>query len=883
MQLKKRLLCTHISLIVSAGLLTLNSAQPVAAQTSQLVCRANDAGDGWICESTGTAIPLRTAAQTDLVRETEPAITGSSAAVTIPVPERQATDLDWVDRSQLTPEELAVLPPSCCGAFIDPLSNLDLSSADQSDGTLLEAEIGLTQTLDGSITIEGPVQVQQGSRFITNDGSTVMDQPNNSVLMQGNVVFREPGVMLRGTNAYLDQNEDSNRVGEASYVLHNYGTHGVADSIVYNSASGQVIIENGEFSRCEPESNFWLLQARTIVIDQSINRGYARGTRLEIGGVPVFYYPFTFEFPLGDERISGFLAPSTGSTDDGGFDFALPYYLNLAPHYDATITPRSISDRGLMTSIEARYLAPWSMNTLNMSYLGNDKFFELGSNGLPLPDSPSAEKRWFIGYEHYGALGGNWSTYVDYNAVSDGDYFRDLGSAGLNVSSRTHLNRQGRLDFNSRYVKAGLNLQRIQVIDPFVDPAFAATDLNRPFDRVPQLSLSTTLPLPLALQFDLYGELTGFDRQMQESLLTPAQIEAGALVTGNRVNLEPTLTLALESPGWFLRPSAGIRYVGYQLENQALGSDEKPEVNIGVYSLDTGLVFERSMSFGGNGFTQTLEPRLYYLNSDYEDQSRLPLFDASEFSFSFNQLFRNDRFSGGDRVGDADQLSVALTSRFLDRDGRERARISLGQIQYFEDRLVSLDNPMQAWIPRYSPLDTSSAIAAEVSYALSDSWRLNLDLQWDEQAQEVDEGTFQFRHQSESGRIFNVSYRYRDIVTLPGFLLGPDVDPRIKQTDVSGALPVNSNWRFLGRWNYDHSNSRNLESFVGVEYSNCCATIRLVGREWVHDDDLFLADARPERGIFFQFTLHGLGNVTGGGVSGLLSDGIFGFRDPYQR
>lgn len=910
MQFKQRLLCTHISLVVAAGLMTVAPGQEAAAQTTRAICRANATGDGWICESIEVApAPVRGedrfrgSVELDLPAAVPPPIAGPADATAAPattvlpalppaaVSEAEpalfpdnlmpVNDLDWVDRAQLSAAQLEALPPSCCGAFVDSLAGLDLEAVQAADGTLLEAELGLTQTVDGSITIDGPVRVRQGNRFITNDGYTVMDQPNNTVLMEGNVVFREPGVMLRGSNAFMNQNDDNNRVGSASYVLHPYGTHGEADSIVYNSENGQVTIENGEFSRCEPQDNFWLLQARTIVIDQSINRGYATGTRLEIKGVPVFYYPFTFEFPLGDERISGFLAPSTGSTDEGGFDFALPYYFNLAPHYDATLTPRLISDRGVMTSLEARYLANWSMNTLNMSYLGSDKFFQLGAGGLPTRDSPPTEKRWFIGYEHYGSLGGNWSTYVDYNAVSDGDYFRDLGSAGLNVASRTHLNRQGRLDFRSRFLDAGLNVQRIQVIDPFVDPAFAATDLNRPFDRLPQLTFSGNVPLPLGLQLDLDGEFTGFDRQLQEGLLTPAQIDAGALVTGERLNLEPTLSLALESPGWFLRPAAGLRHISYQLENQAVGTDDNPQIEVGVYSVDAGLVFERNMG-GGGGFIQTLEPRLYYLNSDFEDQSQMPLFDGSEFSFSFNQLFRNDRFSGGDRVGDADQLTVALTSRILDADGEERARLSLGQIQYYADRLVSLANPMQAWVPRYSPLATRSAIAGEMSYSLSANWRVNMDLQWDEEAQELDEGTFQFRHQGDSGHIFNLGYRYRDIVTLPGFLLGPDIDPRIKQTDVSAALPLNSNWRLLGRWNYDLANTRNLETFAGVEYSNCCATIRLVAREWVDDDDLFLANANPEQGIFFQFTLHGLGNVTGGGVSGLLSDGIHGFRDPYQ-
>lgn len=896
MQFRKRLLASHISFIVSAGLLTLSAPGDLQAQSAQLSCRANDNGDGWVCEPLGNLNPGRpvldgnryrgnvTISQDGSASDTPPVAPAAEPQVSepTPLPPRNTSELDWVDRSELTEAELANLPQACCGAFIDPLKGLESNAAtgDVAE-TLLDSTLGFIQSSDGSLSIEGPVEVRQGSQIITNDQSTVINKQDDTVLMTGNVVFREPGVLLRGNNAYMDKAEDSNRVGNASYVLHNYGTHGSADSIIFNSANGQVTIENGEFSRCEPDSNFWRLEARTILLDQAISRGYARGAKLKIKDVPVFYYPFTLTFPLGEERISGLLAPSTGSTDEGGFDFALPYYLNLAPHYDATITPRLISDRGIMASVEARYLASWSMNTLNLSLLDNDKLYQTDSGGAPLPESPPTDRRWFVGYEHVGALGRNWSTYVDYNAVSDSDYFRDLGSSGLNVASRTNLNRQGRLDFNSTYLQAGVNVQRIQLIDPLVDPAIAATDLNRPFDRLPQLTVATQLPLPGALQFDVHGEFSHFDRQLQEDLLSPAQLAAGALVNGDRVNLEPTLTLALEAPGWFLRPAAGYRYISYRLDHQAAVSDAKPDVGVGVYSLDSGLIFERDMA--RDGFTQTLEPRLYYLRTDYADQSRLPLFDSSEFSFSFSQLFRNDRFSGGDRVGDANQLSVAVTSRFLDARGEERGRLSVGQIRYFEDRQVSLANPLQAWVPRYSPLATQSALAGEASYAFSDSWRVNLDLQWDEEDQDLDEGVLQFRHEADNGRILNLSYRYRDVNTLPGYLLGPDIDPRIKQTDLSAALPLNSNWRFLGRWNYDHSNSRNLESFVGVEFSNCCATVRLIGREWVDEDELFLPGIKPKRGIFFQFTLHGLGNITGGGVSSLLGDGIYGFRDPYQQ
>jgi len=261
---------------------------------------------------------------------------------------------------------------------------------------------------------------------------------------------------------------------------------------------------------------------------QEEGRGYGTAVILVIKDVPLFYYPGTLPFPLADERMSGFLAPSTGSTRSGGFDFELPYYMNLAPNYDATVSPRLISDRGVLTGLEMRYLAEPSMNPLNLSYLGNDKLFDAATANLPGSDSPPTDNRWFIVYEHYGSYGRNWSSFVDYNAVSDADYFYDLGSNGLNTTSRTHLNRQARLNFYSEYLRAGLNVQRVQIIDPFI----SSIDLNRPYDRLPQFFFDTETYLGAGFRIGLKGQITSFDRTLDESRLTAAQLDNGALVNG---------------------------------------------------------------------------------------------------------------------------------------------------------------------------------------------------------------------------------------------------------------------------------------------------------------------------------------------------------------
>lgn len=941
MPFKKRLLYSPIPVAPSigsvaawvaglvTGLMLSSISQNSYAQLPQTTCRANAAGDGWICETTEpgvSAIPVpvpetreaRVAepeiesvdipppvVETDAepAATTEPDIDSSgvsiSPATAVPGdrdpleddPDSEAEpiapatrafaagdDLDWIPRAVMTEEQLATLQPNCCGAFVDPGGfEKNTDNIPQSAATIFSTSAGIRQLSPNLITVDGDILVQQGYRRMQNNGLTTLDRNENTVLMQGEVVFREPNVLIQGSSAFIDNDEGTSRIENAQYVLHDIGAHGRSGSIVYTSDSGLLSIENGEFSRCEPESNFWHIEAKNIVLDQQRGRGYAQAARLYIKNLPVFYYPFTLQFPLGDERISGFLAPSTGSTRNGGTDFELPYYLNLAPNYDATISPRIISDRGVLTSTEFRYLSQRSMNTLNMSYLGGDKLFDADTVNIPGSDSPAAEDRWFLGYEHLGNLGRNWTTFVDYNTVSDDDYFYDLGSNGLNTSSRTHLNRQGWLSYRSDYLRGNIKVQRIQIIDPLFTEGGQAT----PYDHLPQLNFESDAYLAGGFRVGLTGQVTAFDRSLDEDLFSPARLEDGVLVTGERLNLEPAISWSLESPGWFLRANAKYVYKAYTLEDQAIGTVDDPDLGVGVYSFDSGLIFERTMS---RGYTQTLEPRVFYLFSEFEEQDQLPLFDTSELSFSFSQLFRDDRFSGGDRVADADQVTVALTTRLFDALGRERARLGIGQIKYFEDRLVTMKSPSQSFIPRSSMLFTKSALAGEFAYSFSENWRLNADIQWNQETDEVDEGSFTLRYHGDNSHLLNLSYRFRGLALNPNLPIFPGssktIDTRIKQTVFSGVWPLNEKWKLLGRWNYDHSNSRNLESFVGIEYSNCCATMRLIGREWVDEDELFLPNIEPNRGIFVQFTLNGLGNITGGGVSSLLRDGIWGFREP---
>ena len=368
-------------------------ATPAFGQTSnapRVSCVANAAGDGWICET----------GQDDNRADTriQPSRADTSVVASTPdnaIGNDNPTRLDWVAREAMTPAQRAALPDDCCGGFIDPKAEAALRSSSHTDkSNLLAADEdgakittqfissdGLSQRAASSMDLRGEVTVVQGARTITNRGTetsaqTTLDRDANTVSLRCDIAFREPGVLLRGNEAFIDSGSGRNTVDAAHYVLHSSGIHGAAKTIDYDSETGLIMLDNGEFSRCEPGNEFWVLRADAFELDQAIGRGRAKAMSLRIRDIPLFYYPGTVQFPIGDQRLSGLLPPSIGSSRTGGVDIEVPYYLNLAPQMDATFSPRLLSDRGAMLGAEFRYLAKTSMNTLNASYLGGDKFFD---------------------------------------------------------------------------------------------------------------------------------------------------------------------------------------------------------------------------------------------------------------------------------------------------------------------------------------------------------------------------------------------------------------------------------------------------------------------------------------------------------------------------
>lgn len=774
-----------------------------------------------------------------------------------------ASTLDWVRWEDLSPEQRAAATDNCCGRYIEPA----LPELEEAAGsTIIDAD-GMEGVVDGIMRITDGLRVRQDDMSIS-AGQGSYEARTGRMTLEDDVLIRQRGVLLAGSSATVDQRAGRSELDAASYLLHDSGLRGNAKVIIYTDAEGVITIDNGMFTRCEPGDDSWVIAGREIELNRTTGRGVAKDLTLRVRDVPVLYLP-RISFPISDARATGFLAPVMGNTRDGGFDLATPYYVNLAPNYDLTLTPRIQTDRGVMLGAEGRFLGRRHEQQVNLNYLPGDKLYDPALAGNRATDSPPVADRWLLDYNALGSLARGWSAVVDYAAVSDDEYFQDLGSNGLINTSRSFLQRVARLRYNGENWDFSAVTQGFQIIDPTV------TELAQPYRKLPGLNLrglySRNLTDNLDLDYGIDTEYVYFHRDVDRTRFSQAQIDAGALVTGTRAAATPQVGLTWANSYAYATPTLKYKYATWTLEDQARSASSSPDRGILSGTFDTGLIFERDIDFFGQDLRQTLEPRAFYLYNEYADQSDIPLFDSTDLTLSYSQLFRDDRFSGRDRVGDADQVTLAVSSRLYDDSGRELARASVGQIRYFRDRRVTLFNA-----PVMQQDDSTSSLVGEVSMSLADNWRAGSYLEWNTTTNELDVANFQFQFQSDINRILNLGYRLREMPG-PGVLNG--IKRRIDQTDISGVWPLNDRWGLIGRWNHDLANKRNLETIAGVEYSNCCWTMRLLARQWIDNNALFAGVDEDNRGVFFQFELKGLGSLLGSNVTGILNNGIRGYRE----
>jgi len=886
-------------LLKSAGLLLFTFSTFLFSQSAQAdIVQANGwqcqpmAGSKWNCAAADGSLAPKINTTDSPGKIPYPAASVVAVPPSFPEPDFSAPQTNptggrAVIKPLIKPRQ-PVLADSWSNCAVQPQKEYDRNAlAAQADETTnIEADNAQSPNKD-LIHFNGNVIITKNIQKLTTDKATY-NKTSSTFDAEGNVVISEPNMILKGDTARYQTDERKGRVENAIYELPARPAQGVADNIRFKP--GEINLENPTYSSCPADDQDWLLSAGEMQLHTEEGYGEAKHAVMKFKGVPIAYTPY-ITFPLNDERKSGFLMPDIGFSDTNGFELATPYYFNIAPDQDATVTPRVLSDRGLMLGGEYRYLSENYSGEVYAEWLNDSSYDDkrdavdvairegtdnIGTNDPQGNVKPKeiSKNRGAFSLQQRANWGNGWSGNVDYNYVSDSYYLDDFGN-NLRDKSETHLIRDGQLGYNGDIFNFMARAQGYQEL----------RDSTHTYSRLPQLTLSANET------FSSYGiDLdTGFDSEfvMFAQNWDDPQDER---VEASRLHIKPSLSIPFKNSYSFITPKLSLDMVTYKLDNEDKDpnrsvnwDDDSPSRMAPIFSLDSGLFFDRELSLFDLPMQQTLEPRLFYLYTPEKDQDDIPLFDTSLSSFSFNQLFRDNRFTGADRLGDANQMSAALTTRFIDdNSGAERFTASIGQIYYFEDREVTLsyyDNgdPIQA--PNGDDTESSSSIAAEITSQFARNWYTSYSLLYDPHNDgTTEEGRYRLQYKSDRDHIANLDYSYRA--------------DNYEQIEMSAYWKLTSNWRALAHWYYSiydeataainpdkTRDAYTLDSKVGIEYDSCCYALRfLVGRE----QENYYAEA--DNYVMLQVQFKGLGSlaqsITGSGHN--LEEDIPGF-EPWKN
>jgi len=692
-----------------------------------------------------------------------------------------------------------------------------------------------------SITAKGRVSVKQGTMEVTADIVTY-DKETDTVTVPGKVTLNRDGDVVSGVDLSLKVEEELGKIDQPSFFFsrnpdrpsQRYEARGSARKMDFEGEDKERLY-SALYTTCRPDQNDWYLKVSELSLDRGRNVGSAVNGVVEFKGVPILYLPY-MTFPLNSDRKSGFLSPTFGSSSSGGLDLAIPYYWNIAPNRDATITPKIFTRRGMQFGGEFRFMGDSYLGQAEAEFLPNDRI--------------SDRDRYLVSLRHYQNLGPwlrpGWSATLNAQKVSDDNYFRDLSTRIANTA-QTNLPREATLSYTSF---VGDITARMLAFQTLQDPT--APPIVSPYRLAPQLAFNARPNRWNGFEFNTFGEYTDFQHP--------------TLVNGRRLLFYPSAAYPVSRPWGFVTPKLGVHSTRYDLTKNE-GNRESGTRTLPIVSVDSGLSFERPLKLWGESVTQTLEPRLFFLYVPFRDQSRLPIFSTAETDFSFSQIFNENLFVGGDRISDAKQMTAAVTTRFIENlTGIERLRAAIGQRYYFRPQQVTLSTNSALGLSgtQQGNLSRSDLLAA-LSGQLSDSWFLDSSFQYSTSDTRFQRTNVAARYNAPDGKILNFSYRFtRDA---------------LKQVDISAQWPFGKaapGWTLLARANHSLQDRRLLEGLIGVEYNQGCWEFRLVAHRFA------TAAQQYSNSFQFQLELKGLSKL---GINPLetLRQNIPGYRRSDER
>ncbi len=757
-----------------------------------------------------------------------------------------------------------------------------------------------TLDTDGNAVLNGRVRVRQDARTVTSD-SVNYDQKTGRVVVKGAVDFEDPKLRVRSDDGHYDINGAAS-FDQANFQLTDRNGRGFAKDINV-LPDGKVKLDQVRYTTCPVGNEDWMLQASSLHLDTKVQEGVARNVTMRFKDVPIFYTPY-ISFPVGDERKSGLLFPSFGHSGNNGFELQVPYYFNLAPNYDLTLTPGLLSARGVQLGEQFRYLTTTSHGQVDATLLPSDAKARGDRSYIRVTDITDFKRGMRFD--------------ADIASVSDSRYFEDF-AVGSDQTSVTFLERRADILYYDDAWRVRGELQNFQTIDitvPTTCAVVTATSVpalcdQRPYSRVPRLEANALWPVPgTPVELALDSEIVNFVREVGP--------------TGVRFNAAPEIRWSSRGPGYFFEPAIGYDFTQYDLKNAAAdgpNASSTPTRKLPFARVDTGLVFERNAGSQGQR-TLTLEPRVVYSYVPYRNQDGLPIFDTGLPDLNLTELFRTNRYVGEDRIGDANQVAVALTTRLFDHvSGAQYLSATIGQIRYFSTPKVGLPEQATAaasavalvTVPGVNPLGLpgqalvnsrgqilmslpgqyvsglpyqsfpqalaatalgqaavfpASDIVADVAVTAYKHFSFNFDYLWNPYTSQTDKSEVSLQYRPDPTRVVNIGYRFQQNVLTQGVIL--------KQWDGSVAWPIARHWNTVGRWVYSLEDKKTVEQVAGFEYKSCCYRVQLVQRRYITNRAGGL-----DTSIALQLELTGLSSV-GKRADSFLEQSIRGYstRDP---